>query len=224
MSKFGDVLELFPKIFSSNPVLQIEMIEKIRSGGSVKDCDFDHIFPPYYQFQSPIHWSPISVARQISQWISPLKRQSFVDIGCGVGKICLLLRILTDFEITGIEQRPKLVEIGNKIIELNNLKNISIIQMNMLELNWDLHDIYYLYNPFQEHITDAGICIIENDLDFDAKNYAQYTSEVFRQLTWARPGKVLITFHGYGGNIPSGWKMAASNHLENGDLTMWIKE
>jgi SAM-dependent methyltransferase len=224
MSKVANITELYPKRFNSKPIFQIEIIEKILSGEDVQEIDFDQIFPPYYQFQSTIHWSPICVARQISKWIKPLGRRSFIDIGCGVGKLCLLLRILTDYKIMGIEQRPKLVGIANKIIELNNLKNISIVQMNMLELNWNLHDIYYLYNPFQEHITDEGPCIIENDLEFDAKNYAHYTSEVFRQLTWAQAGKVLITFHGYGGVVPSEWKMLASEPIGSGDLTMWIKE
>ncbi|MGE0631999.1 MAG: class I SAM-dependent methyltransferase [Pseudobdellovibrionaceae bacterium] len=224
MSRVGEIVELFPKKFSTKPVLALNVIEQIRSGKAIEETEFDQIFPPYYQFQSTIHWSSIEVARQISEWINPLNRKSLVDIGCGVGKLCLLLRILTNYEIFGIEQRPKLVEIANKIIKVNCLKNISITQMNMLDLNWDLHDIYYLYNPFQEHIADEDHSIIEKDIEFDAKNYAHYTSEVFRQLTLAKPGKVLITFHGYGGRVPSSWRMVASRHMENGNLTMWVKE
>lgn len=224
MSRVGEILELFPKNFSTKPVLDTKLIKRLRSEKAIEETEFDQIFPPYYQFQSPIHWSSITVARQISNWIKPLNRKSVVDIGCGVGKLCLLLRILTNYEIFGIEQRPNLVEIANKIIKVNSFKNISITQMNMLDLNWELHDIYYLYNPFQEHIADGDLCIIEKNLDFDTKNYAHYTSEVFRQLTWAKPGKVLITFHGYGGSVPSSWRMVASRHIENGDLTMWIKE
>ncbi len=220
----GDVVDLFPKKFEADPILTRKLIRKILENENVVDQEFDQIFPTYYQFQSTIHWSPICVARQISEWIEPLNRKSFVDIGCGVGKLCLLLRILTQYEIFGIEQRSHLVGIANKIIEVNGLKKISISEMNMLSLDWDLYDIYYLYNPFQEHIADEDICIIEKDLDFDKKNYAHYTSEVFRQLTWAKSGKVLITFHGYGGSVPKGWRMVASRHIENGDLTMWIKE
>jgi SAM-dependent methyltransferase len=223
MAKVDEVIDLFPKKFTAKPLLSVEIIEQLCLGSDIQDSEFDQIFPPYYQFQSTIHWTPIVAARQIAKWITPLGRKSFVDIGCGVGKLCLLLRILTNYRIAGIEQRPKLVGIANKILQINNFKNISIVQMNMLDLNWDKHDIYYLYNPFQEHVTDEGLCIIENDLEFDQKNYAQYTSEVFRQLSWAKPGKVLITFHGYGGSVPPSWRMVASRHIENGDLTMWIK-
>lgn len=223
MAKADEVADLFPKTFTAKPLLSAEIKEQLRLGSDIQDSEFDQIFPPYYQFQSTIHWSPIIAARQIADWIAPLGLKSFVDIGCGVGKLCLLLRILTEYKITGIEQRPKLVGIANKIIKINGFKNISVVQLNMLDLNWEEHDIYYLYNPFQEHVTHEGLCIIENDLEFDQKNYAHYTSEVFRQLSWAKTGKVLITFHGYGGSVPSSWRMVASKYIENGDLTMWIK-
>ncbi|MNK96833.1 Methyltransferase domain protein [compost metagenome] len=224
MAKGDEVFTLFPKQFETEPLLSAELTEQLRMGLDIQDYEFDQIFPPYYKFQSTIHWSPVIAARQIADWIVPLGLNSFIDVGCGVGKLCFLLRILTGYKITGIEQRPKLVAIANKIIDVNNFKDISVVQMNMLDLNWDKYDIYYLYNPFQEHVTDEGLCIIENDLEFDRKNYVYYTSEVFRQLSWAKKGKVLITFHGYGGSVPPSWRMVASRHIESGDLTMWIKE
>ena len=218
------LVDIFSKDFSDYPVLSTELIAQIRTGKEVKDDQFDKIFPPYYHVQSQVHWSSIQVARQISSWITPLEARKFIDIGCGVGKLCLLLRILTDYKIYGIEQRRKLVSIANQVIRTNNFKNISIIQMNMLDLNWDDYDIYYLYNPFQEHIALGNFCILERDIELDQKFYAHYTSEVFRQLTWAKPGKMLITFHGYGGDMPSNWKLIKTKPIENGDLNMWIKE
>src|SRR5258708_1961026 len=109
MSRVGEIVNLLPKTFSTEPVLAPKAIEQIRSGKGIEEKEFDQIFPPYYQSQSTIHWSPISVAQQISIWIKRLNRKSVVDIGCGAGKLCLLLRILTNYEIFGIEQRPNLV-------------------------------------------------------------------------------------------------------------------
>lgn len=224
MDKFDEIITLFPNRFATDPKLSVELLDKLRLGGETYDCDFDKIFPPYYQLQSTMHWTPIFAASQIADWIKPLGLKSIVDIGCGVGKLCILLRVLTDYKILGIEQRPKLVRVANKIIEVNELKNVSIVQMNMLDLDWAAHDIYYLYNPFQEHLDNGAFGIIENDLEFDHKNFVHYTSEVFKQLCNSKRGKILITFHGYGGSVPSDWSMVASRHLENGDLTMWIKD
>ena len=202
----------------------MDLIERLQSRQYVDDTEFDRVFPAYYQLQSSIHWSSILVAYQIAEWIELFNKNKLVDIGCGVGKLCLLLGILTKYEIFGIEQRLKLVLVAKQIIEKNKFENISITQMNMLDLDWEDFDIYYLYNPFQEHLINSGISILERDLDFDRKFYAQYTSEVYKQLCTAKPGKVLITFHGYGGSVPPGWKMIASKHIDDGELTMWIKD
>jgi len=224
MAEVDQVVSPFSRKFAAKPILPAELIEQLCLGSDIQDSKFDQIFPPYYQLQSTIHWSPIAVARQIADWIVPLHLKSFIDVGCGVGKLCFLLRILTKYKITGIEQRPNLVRIANKIVEVNRFNDISIVQMNALNLDWDKHDIYYLYNPFQEQLASEGPCIIENDIEFDQKNYVLYTSEVFRQLSWAKIGKVLITFHGYGASVPPSWRMVASRHIGNGDLKIWIKE
>lgn len=223
MSKF-EVLDIFSRKFESPPILSKKTVQDIQSGDLVNDDEFDMIFPHYYSLQSPVHWSPIAVARQIAEWINPLKQKKIIDIGCGVGKLCILLQILTQHRIYGIEQRDNLVQIANEIVNRNGLKNISIKNLNMLDLNWEEYDIYYLYNPFQEHVSDDGPCIIETNIELDKKYFVHYTAEVFRQLTWAKQGKQLITFHGFGGRMPSGWRLLSSRHIEDGDLMMWVKE
>ncbi|MEK6628320.1 MAG: hypothetical protein AABY53_06815 [Bdellovibrionota bacterium] len=52
------------------------------------------------------------------------------------------------------------------------------------------------------------------------KHFSMYTNEVYRQLCLAIPGKKLITFHGYGGSIPSIWKFVQSRTIGEGDLSM----
>ena len=164
------------------------------------------------------------MARQIADWIGLFEHKKLIDIGCGVGKLCFLLSILTKHQIYGIEQRTNLVEIANRIIDLNELSGVSIIEMNMLDLDWESFDIYYLYNPFQEHVEDDNLYIFDKDIELSSKLYAKYTSAVYRQLVWAKSGKILITFHGYGGRIPNGWTMTSTKLIKGGDLEMWIKD
>jgi hypothetical protein len=210
LDDLNSLVDMFPKDFESYPSIPAGLCDKIRAGIEVGDDEFDKILPRFYRIKSTVHWSSIQVARQIAEWINPLKATKFIDIGCGVGKLCLLLRILTKYEI--------------QIIRASEFKNISIKQLNMLDLDWDDYDIYYLYNPFQEHITTGDVCVLERDIELDQKHYTQYTTEVFRQLSCASSGKVLITFHGYGGEVPSSWKIVASKPIKNGTLKMWVKK
>lgn len=219
-----EIFKQYPKIFTSPPVLSKDLVHRLQNGGDVQDLEFDDIFPAYYRIVSDIHWSSIEVARQIASWLSDKPKLRLIDIGCGVGKLCLLLRLLTKHEIYGIEQRVNLVRIARTIIDQNNLKQISIKSMNMIDLDWSEYDIYYLYNPFQEHQIGNGFSVIENNIDLDPKYFAQYTSEVFRQLAWAERGKMLITYHGFGGRMPPSWRMVTSKQIDNGHLELWLKE
>lgn len=220
----AEISQLFQKKFTDPPRLASEIIQKIKNGEAVDDREFDSIFPPYYGVVSSVHWSPIEVARQIAEWLGEKPTLRLVDIGCGVGKLCLLLRLLTHHQIHGIEQRENFVTIAREIIETNGFFDVSVKHLNMLDLEWSKFDVYYLYNPFQEHQIGSGIGVIEPNIDLDLKYFAQYTSEVFRQLSWAEKGKLLISFHGFGGRMPSSWKIRASKNIENGQLELWEKE
>jgi SAM-dependent methyltransferase len=220
----NEILKRYPKTFTSSPVLSEDLIRRLRSEETVLDREFDDIFPSYYQVVSDVHWSSIEVAKQIADWLKEMPKLRFIDIGCGVGKLCLLLRLLTHHEIFGIEQRINLVRIAKEIIKQNNLSQISVMALNMTALDWSKYDVYYLYNPFQEHQVGSGLGVIEQNIDLDEKYFVHYTSEVFRQLSWAEPGKLLITYHGFGGRVPPSWKLISSKFIENGHLELWKKE
>ncbi len=217
-------LKDYSKNFTKSPLFSQDLIQRLRSGEEVKDTKFDEIFPEYYRVVSEVHWSSIKVGRQIALWLSEKPRLKFLDVGCGVGKLCFLLRLLTEHEIHGIEQRRNLVKIANTIIQKNSFAEISIKQMNMMALEWDEYDVYYFYNPFQEHLLGSGIGVVEQNIELDKKNYSLYISEVFRQLSWAESGKMLITYHGFGGRIPSSWRLVSSAFIGGGHLELWMNE
>lgn len=65
-----------------------------------------------------------------------------------------------------------------------------------------------------------------NMMDFknwDKKYYSQYTSEVFRRLSWAKEGMKMISYHGFGGKTPDSWKLVKGNAMSDGHLCLWEK-
>jgi SAM-dependent methyltransferase len=149
----------------------------------------------------------------------------FMDIGSGVGKLCTLLSFLTNLEIFGLEQREDLFKISQTVAIQNSLSRVHFIHGNMLDLNWQEYDIFYLYNPFQEHTIgeSSDIGLIDRNIALDGKYYAQYISEVFRQMTWLEPGKKVIIYHGYGSAMPPSMKLVRSHYVANGHLCLWEK-
>lgn len=210
--------------FEKPPIISELTKTLITSNTDVEDAIFDCLLPRFYQSASATHWTPIKAVKQMADFISDCDENSkFLDIGSGCGKLCVLLSLLTKMNVYGIEQRKDMFKVAQKIKSTNSLQNVHFIHGNMLDIDWSFFDIYYLYNPFQEHITDFDDMRIDQKIAFDKKYYAMYTSEVFRQLCWAKRGKKLITFYGYGGSIPDSWRLIQNRVIGYGDLSMWEK-
>lgn len=218
-------LEALSITFSEPPIISAELVRKIQGFEEIDDNEFDQIYPPRMRVLSDIQWSSLAVARQIVDLVGRNSKSRFIDIGSGVGKLCTLLSFMTDLEIFGIEQRKDLFDISQAIAKENHLSRLHFIHGNMLDINWSDFDIFYLYNPFQEHLCghwDLGL--IDKNIDLDRKHHVQYVSEVFRQMTWLAPGKKVITFHGYGGLMPPSMKILDIRTIGDGHLCVWEKK
>ncbi|MGZ6423351.1 MAG: class I SAM-dependent methyltransferase, partial [Bdellovibrionota bacterium] len=143
-------------------------------------------------------------------------------MGSGVGKLCLILSLVSDLQVTGVEQRSYLVEIAKMIAKRNSLA-VRFDHMNCLDVDWGSFDVFFFYNPFQEHIALSEFHLIDDQVDLDRKFHVEYTERVRHELSKMSPGRRLITFHGYGGRIPGSFKLIRSARVGNGKLCMWEK-
>ena len=220
-----DFIEKLDRSFVRPPLLPDQFKKLILNDPDFAQTVFDNILPIYYLSLSTIHWTPVEIVSLASEFLSDLPKNSkILDIGSGCGKFCLTLSYLIENEIHGIEQRIDLFNIAETIRATNNINHVKFINGNMLDIvDWDQYDVFYLYNPFQEHVTDIDLMRIDEVIDFNDKYFAQYTSEVFRRLSWAAKGTKLITFHGYAGRVPDTWKLQKSKVLYGGDLSLWEK-
>lgn len=215
--------DLLSEEFDSLPLISPNMISKIINNPDFTDLEFDSILPPLYRFLSPVQWTSLAVARKMAEWLVDYNDAKFIDIGSGTGKLGLLLRLLTNLEIYGIEQRTRLVQVSQEIVRANGFDRIHFKTQNLLDLNWADFDIYYLYNPFQEHVCRSDIFLIDESITLQKSLFSAYINKVYEELRAAPPGKVLITFHGYGGSVPKAWTLKHSEFIENGFLSMWVK-
>ncbi|MGZ3769952.1 MAG: methyltransferase domain-containing protein [Bdellovibrio sp.] len=209
--------------FEKSPIISPVLKELIKSNSKDANEEFDKLLPPLYRYHSQIQWSSVAVGKTIASWLQGLSGKKFIDIGCGVGKLCIVLRILTDLKIFGIEQRPHLVQIANEMITANGLKDITIIEKNLLDLNWNDYDIFYLFNPFQEHVSLSPTAVIDNTVNFHRDHFIKYTKKVYAELENLSRDKIFITYHGYGGKLPPSWKLTFSQYIDGGFLSLWTK-
>lgn len=208
-----------------NAAFSEDELKRILASDPQADQIFDSHLPDPYRAMANRQWTTAAVVRQVAHWLAKHhSHKKIIDIGSGVGKFCILLGLHTRMEVHGIEQRKSLYEISLRLRNDNFLKNVTFIHGNMVDMHWEDYDIYYLYNPFQEHLVNNGWSRINGDITFAPSLFGKYIDEIFRQLVWVKKGKLLITFHGYGGIVPSTWDLIHRVPIRNGDLCMWEKK
>lgn len=178
------------------------VLERLRTGAHVSDAEVDVIFPLRYRALSPVQWSPLAVAVELARFLEGRGPLKVLDVGSGVGKLCSLLGLLHGGEITGVEQRARLVRVAMQVAAENGLGHVRFVHANMLEHSWDPYDLIYLYNPFQEQREGAEYARMDDTVDYDVKYFEEYTREVQARIRALSPGKLVVTYQGFGAAMP----------------------
>lgn len=208
--------------FVPNLRLPEEVVQSLTYGDPVSDFEIDQVLPSRLRDLSDIQWSSVRVARTIARLLKDSGKARFIDLGCGVGKLCLLLALTTDLQVFGIERRASLAEFARRLNESNAPGRVSILHGDALDLNWDAYDILYLYNPFFEHkFNKASPSLIDRDIELGNETFGKYVDGAHRRLCLLRPGQRVITYHGYGGAMPKTMKLIESVRIDRGSVKLW---
>ena len=119
--------------------------------------------------------TPVSLVCAIPDQL-PIRYEdfSFVDLGCGKGRVLLLASSFPFRQIAGIEIYSDIVEIAKINIERYRLKatsdvacsDISVCNQNATDFEFPDRDfVLYLVNPFSEVIMSQVVASLERKLD-----------------------------------------------------------
>lgn len=185
-----------------------------------KDASFDHLYPDHIKELSQMHWTPVDIAKKAAVFLA-IPHSRVLDIGSGVGKFCITAGAhFPETRFIGIEQRKELYNYAETAKEEVGLDNVSFINGNLTELDYDHYDHFYFYNSFYENIEPSSRIDYAVRTSFEL--YERYTRFVYAMLDAKKAGTRLVTYHARETQIP-----ASYNLVENSDtrlLKMWIKE
>jgi SAM-dependent methyltransferase len=188
---------------------------------SMTDESFDEVYPPWARELSRIHWTPIAVARRAARLLVAHEGARILDVGSGAGKFCIVGAAITKGYFVGIEQRDNLVRVARRAARRHGAVGCQFVHGNAVQLDWRPFDGFYLYNPFAEH--RPSYRPIDTTIEIAPRHYDNYVSFVEAQLARAATGTRLVTYWGFGGMIPSGWREYRTGPGIS-PLTLWIKE
>jgi hypothetical protein len=76
---------------------------------AVSDAEFDQVFPDELRDRSHQHWTPIEIATRAAEFLAPEPCARVLDVGAGVGKMCLVGALVIGAMWWGVEQDQALV-------------------------------------------------------------------------------------------------------------------
>jgi len=183
------------------------------------DAAFDWMYPEHFQLISLKQWTPVAVARKAAEFLAEPGTR-VLDIGSGIGKFCLTAGYHypgTSFH--GVEQRQELVGVAEEARQYTGLNNVSFINANITQLDFNQFDHFYFYNSFYENI-DPDNCI-DDTIATSFSLYHYYTQYLYKILAEKPSGTRLVTFHCFDDVIPLDYCLA--NASCDTLLRMWIK-
>jgi SAM-dependent methyltransferase len=195
---------------------------RLRAGEPLADDAFDELYPEWAQAMSRIHWTPVEVARRAAELLVSRPNMRVLDIGSGVGKFCLVGTLTTAGVFYGIEQRFHFVRAARETAKRLGIEEARFLHGNMVDLDWGAFDGYYLYNPFAENLTSV-MDPIDRSIDVDPALYFDYVKYVRHKLHAARRGTRVVTYHGFGGDMPPSYHLEREEQSGTDRLELWLK-
>jgi predicted RNA methylase len=198
-----------------------QMASDLQQGRPVLDSDFDLLLGPDIRKLSKNHWTPIAVAQRACELMELTPSDRVLDIGSGTGKFCTVGALMSPAQFFGVEQRAHLVKASQKLAENLGAKRANFIWEKMENLDWDDYSVFYLFNPFWEHVNNH---IRQDDsLKFNDKSFRWYTEVVEARLANMPINSRVVTYHGFGGTFPAGFSKICAEEIGTGALELWRK-
>jgi hypothetical protein len=118
-----------------------------------------------------------------------------------------------------VEQREELVAAARNAAETMQLREVTIIHGNVLDLAFSQYDAFYVYNPFEENMIRGNK--IDVTIPLSPLLFKKYNSYVAAQLGDMPIGTRVVTYAGYADEIPACYDCELA--LFDDELKLWIK-
>jgi predicted RNA methylase len=199
-----------------------DLVEALRSGVAVSDAQFDVFYPRAVRIMSSQFWTPVAVALRAAQLLAPKRSTRVLDVGSGVGKLCIIGSLLTGASFTGVEQRPHLTEVARDCAENLQATRAQFVDARLEQVSWDAFDAFYFFNPFGENLFSAPDRL-DNTVELSATRHVADVERVEDLLSNARAGTRVVTYHGFGGVMPDGYRLELEEQWRTDALKLWVK-
>ncbi len=195
-----------------------EVAAALRGGARVADAAFDALFPAAHGARAATHATPIAIGRQVCALLGAGEKDAVLDVGSGIGKMCLVGALVGPARWTGVEKHAGMVRIATRMAAaLGVADRATFVHAHAAQLDWRPYAGVYLYNPLAEAVfaeRDVGRAEVAHHADVTALEAA---------LATLRAGARVVTYYGFGGDFPAGFELEEVRPVGDDALCSWIR-
>jgi Methyltransferase domain len=185
----------------------------------VRDEDFNTIYSKKLQEKAPFHFTPVAVAKRVAQYLVDKSDTRVLDIGSGVGKFCMIGSVCTDGYFVGVEQRPTLFSVANRLVKKYKLSHLEFINANITSIEFTQYDAFYCFNPFFENLRPDEK--IDNSVELNRDFFHTYAIYVRQQLEKMPKNTKSATYYSFLEEVPDSFQI--QDMEMDGKLKLWRK-
>lgn len=180
------------------------------------DQEFDRLIPDELRHLSTMQWTPVRVAARAAALLCTTRRTRVLDIGSGIGKLCSIGALSTFGTWVGVEQHAALVSSATDLARaLGVAERTRFVQADAFSIDWNEYDALYFYNPFELPLFDGR----------RTPSREVQIARVQQRLESVPSCTRVVTFHGFGGVMPSSFELLYHERIPSVglDLALWIQ-
>ncbi len=201
----------------------VAIADALRGGREVTDAELDLLLPPPWRRASAQFWTPVAVARKAAAWLARAGSRRVLDVGSGVGKLCVVGALTTELSFHGIEQRPPLVDVARGLAAMFALGDrVSFQSGKLQQASFFAHDALYFFNPFGENVVQREDWL-DVSVELSQERLEKDVWFIERTLREAPMRTRVVTYHGYGGPLPDSYHPTVCAPAGTGVLRLWTK-
>jgi len=183
------------------------------------DQAFDRLLPEHLRQLSHKYWTPVEVAIRATSLLCPESGTRILDVGSGVGKLCVVGAMSSSGLWCGVEQHEPLVHAARMLAStLGVAERTTFLHGDALAIDWHAFDAIYLYNPFES--PPSNVDPRQHVTDFRAQ-----VADVERRLATLRDRVRVVTLHGFGGAMPPSYELVYHERISavGLNLALWVQ-
>jgi len=107
--------------------------------------------------------TPARVVFELIKKVNFRRDDVFYDLGSGLGQVVILVKLLTDVTVKGVEIEPAFCEYGNGCVDSLNLKGVTFINADARYIDYSLGTVFFMYTPFKGQVLQEILTLIQKE-------------------------------------------------------------